>query len=231
MKMLQRAEAKKAVIRYGGLLLGTAILSFGLYNVHSQANITEGGVLGLQLFIQHWFGISPSVIGPVMDFMCYLIGWRILGGVFLKNAIVATVSYSFFYSLHERMGYMLPDLSGNPVLAAVIGGLFVGLGVGLVVRSGGASGGDDALALILNRASKFKLEKCYLFTDCVVLMLSLTYIPVAKIACSLLTVSISSFIIGRLYREDGRDEDENDGDGESFFDRFRRKDREVALED
>ena len=53
MKMLQRAEAKKAVVRYGGLLLGTAILSFGLYNIHSQASITEGGVLGLQLLIQH----------------------------------------------------------------------------------------------------------------------------------------------------------------------------------
>ena len=69
MKMLQRAEAKKAVVRYGGLLLGTAILSFGLYNIHSQASITEGGVLGLQLLIQHWFGISPSIIGPVMDRM------------------------------------------------------------------------------------------------------------------------------------------------------------------
>ena len=95
MKMLQRAEAKKAVVRYGGLLLGTAILSFGLYNIHSQASITEGGVLGLQLLIQHWFGISPSIIGPVMDFMCYLIGWKILGGNFLKNAIVASVSYAF----------------------------------------------------------------------------------------------------------------------------------------
>lgn len=103
MKMLQRAEAKKAVVRYGGLLLGTAILSFGLYNIHSQASITEGGVLGLQLLIQHWFGISPSIIGPVMDFMCYLIGWKILGGNFLKNAIVASVSYAFFYSLHEKM--------------------------------------------------------------------------------------------------------------------------------
>ena len=204
MKMLQRAEAKKAVVRYGGLLLGTAILSFGLYNIHSQASITEGGVLGLQLLIQHWFGISPSIIGPVMDFMCYLIGWKILGGNFLKNAIVASVSYAFFYSLHEKMGYMLPDLSPHPVFAAVLGGLFVGVGVGLVVRSGGASGGDDALALILNRVTKAKLEQCYFITDFVVLMLSLTYIPLGKIACSLLTVSISSYVIGKIYKkEDG----------------------------
>ena len=213
MKMLQRAEAKKAVVRYGGLLLGTAILSFGLYNIHSQASITEGGVLGLQLLIQHWFGISPSIIGPVMDFMCYLIGWKILGGNFLKNAIVASVSYAFFYSLHEKMGYMLPDLSPHPVFAAVLGGLFVGVGVGLVVRSGGASGGDDALALILNRVTKAKLEQCYFITDFVVLMLSLTYIPLGKIACSLLTVSISSYVIGKIYKKEDGGQDQEDSPG------------------
>ena len=146
MKMPQRAQLKAEALRYAGLMLGTAVLSFGLYNVHSQSDITEGGVLGLQLLIQNWFGVSPSVIGPVLDLICYLIGWRILGGAFLKNAMVSTLSYGFFYSIHERMGYLLPDLGGSPVLAALVGGLFVGIGVGLVVRAGGATGGDDVLA-------------------------------------------------------------------------------------
>lgn len=113
MKMPQRVQLKKEILRYAGLMLGTAVLSFGLYNVHSQSDITEGGVLGLQLLIQHWFGISPSVIGPVLDLICYLIGWKILGGSFLKNAMVSTLSYGFFYSIHERMGYLLPDLGGK----------------------------------------------------------------------------------------------------------------------
>ena len=67
MKMPQRAQRKAEALRYAGLMLGTAVLSFGLYNVHSQSDITEGGVLGLQLLIQNWFGVSPSVIGPVLD--------------------------------------------------------------------------------------------------------------------------------------------------------------------
>ena len=146
-----------------------------------------------------------------MDFMCYLIGWKILGGNFLKNAIVASVSYAFFYSLHEKMGYMLPDLSPHPVFAAVLGGLFVGVGVGLVVRSGGASGGDDAL--ILNRVTKAKLEQCYFITDFVVLMLSLTYIPLGKIACSLLTVSISSYVIGKIYKKEDGGQAQEDSSG------------------
>ena len=60
MKMPQRAQRKAEALRYAGLMLGTAVLSFGLYNVHSQSDITEGGVLGLQLLIQNWFGVSPD---------------------------------------------------------------------------------------------------------------------------------------------------------------------------
>ena len=81
------------------------------------------------------------------------------------------------------------------------------------MRSGGASGGDDALALILNRVTKAKLEQCYFITDFVVLMLSLTYIPLGKIACSLLTVSISSYAIGKIYKkeDDGQDQEDSPG--------------------
>ena len=70
------------------LMLGTAILSFGLYNIHSQSRITEGGVLGMILLLNHWFKISPSITGVILDFSCYFIGWRMLGNKFLKNAIV-----------------------------------------------------------------------------------------------------------------------------------------------
>ena len=128
----------------------------------------------------------------------------------MKNAMVSTFSYGFFYSIHERMGYLLPDLGRSPIFAAIVGGLFVGIGVGLVVRAGGATGGDDVLALILNKLAGVKLEKCYFFTDFVVLVLSLSYIPAFKIVCSLLTVTISSYIIGKMYRgeekEDSREE-------------------------
>lgn len=209
MIMLKRKERKKIVLyirQYALLFLGTAILAFGLYNIHSQSNITEGGVLGMELFLQHWFGISPSISGPVMDITCYLLGWKILGGSFLKNAIVASLGFSFFYSVNEKIGTILPNLGDYPLLAALAGGIFVGVGVGLIVRNGGASGGDDALALVINKVTRMKLAKCYFATDFVILMLSLTYIPLVKIVCSLITVSISSFIIGKIHEENGREE-------------------------
>lgn len=177
------------------LWLGAAILAFGLYNVHSQTKITEGGVLGMTLLLQYWFRITPGITGLCMDGICYFLGYRLLGKKFLVNAITASLGFSFFYNVYERIGYVLPDLSPYPLAAAVLGGVFVGVGVGIIVRKGGASGGDDALALIISKVTGCRIAIAYFVTDFVVLLLSLTYIPVERIAFSLITVTLSSFLI------------------------------------
>ena len=84
--------------------------------------------------------------------------------------------------------------------------LFVGIGVGLIVRQGGSSGGDDALALVISHAFHCRLSWSYLFTDITVLALSLTYIPVRRIVFSLVTVTISSWLIDWIkeYRPGGK---------------------------
>ena len=80
---------KKTVFTYGIILLGSGILSFGLYNIHERTNVTEGGVLGMTLLLQHWFGFSPSVTSPLMDIACYLLAWRFLGNAFARYAPTA----------------------------------------------------------------------------------------------------------------------------------------------
>ena len=79
--------------------------------------------------------------------------------------------------------------------AALLGGVFVGIGVGIIVRQGGSSGGDDALALVIHQLTGWKLARSYLFTDLVVLGASLSYIPARRIAFSLVTVTVSSLLI------------------------------------
>ena len=88
---------------------------------------------------------------------------------------------------------------GGLLRAALAGAVFVGVGVGLVVKAGGAAGGDDALALVISHKTKWNVGKCYLLTDVTVLLLSLSYIPVVNIACSVVTVTLSSAIIGVIH--------------------------------
>lgn len=178
------------------VLLGSFILAFGLFNVHSFSNVTEGGGLGLTLLLQHWFQISPSITSFLFNAICYLTAWKILGKSFLIYSVISSVGFSIFYSLVERMGPFFPEIGNYPLLASVLGALFVGIGCGLCVRVGGAPSGDDALAMNLSKLLKVKIQWVYLCSDLIVLGLSITYIPFTRIFYSLLTVILSGQLIG-----------------------------------
>ena len=181
-------------------ILGGGVLAFGLYNVHSLSGVTEGGALGLTLLLHHWLGISPAWSGLIINFACYAYGLRTLGRSFLIWSAIGGGSFSAFYAVFEQFPRLWPELAGNPLLAAVLGAVFVGVGCGLCVRSGGAPTGDDALAMGLSKGLKLPIERVYLLTDLTVLVLSLSYLPLSRIACSLLSVMLSGKIIGIIQR-------------------------------
>ena len=163
LNLLSKLKAKNCCIS----LLGSAVLAFGLYHIHSFSGVTEGGVLGLTLLLHHWFGISPALSGLVMNLACYYLGWRVIGGAFVGYSVVSGGAFSLFYWIFEQFPPLFPGIAETPLLASVLGALFVGVGVGLCVRI-------------------------------VVLLLSLSYIPVGRILYSLLTVVLSGQIIGLI---------------------------------
>lgn len=191
-KVIEGLSYKKIAL----IMVGAMICSFGIHNIHQQTGITEGGVIGLMLLAEHWLGVSPAYITPVLDISCYILAFKYLGGRFIKTSVISTVSVSLFYKVWELFPPMLPNLLPYPLLASLCGGAFVGIGVGIIVRQGGSSGGDDALALTISRVTHWRLSRCYLFTDFVVF--SLTYIPFSKIVFSIITVTISSYLIDRV---------------------------------
>ena len=178
------------------LILGGAILAFGLFNVHSFSGVTEGGTLGLNLLLDHHFGISPAITAIVLNAICYFLGWRILGKDFIAYSAVCCLSFSLFYWIFELIGPIFPQIGEHRMVAAVVGALFVGVGAGVCVRFGGAPCGDDALAMSISRSLKINIKWVYLISDIAVLVLSLTYIPLKDILYSLLTVVLSGQIIG-----------------------------------
>lgn len=178
------------------LILGSAILAFGLFNVHSFSGVTEGGTLGLTLLLEHWLNISPALSSLILNGICYFVGWRTLGKDFIAYSAVCCLSFSLFYWMCEMIGPIYPAIADHRLIAAIVGALFVGVGVGICVRFGGAPCGDDALAMSLSRLLKLNMRWIYLISDLTVLALSLSYIPLSDILYSLLTVVLSGQIIG-----------------------------------
>ena len=177
-----------------------AFQAFGMYNVHALSNVTEGGILGLILLLEHWIGLSPAVTSLILNSLCYLFGWKTLGKAFLGYSLVASAGYALGYGLCEQFPPLWPQIANYPALAAIVGAVFVGVGAGVAVRAGGAITGDDALAMSLQARTGIRLEMLYLISDLTVLALSLSYIPLNRIAYSLLTVVLSGQIIGWIQK-------------------------------
>lgn len=178
--------------------LSSAFQALGMYNIHAISDITEGGVLGAVLLIEHWLHVSPAVSGFVLNAACYLLGWKTLGKNFIAYSLTAATGFSACYWLCEQFPPLWPAIASYPLAAALLGALFIGIGAGICVRIGGATCGDDALAMSLSHMTKIPIQWIYLISDLTVLGLSLSYIPFRKIAYSLLTVILSGQIIGRI---------------------------------
>lgn len=182
------------------ILLGSIIQAIGIYNIHSISSVTEGGVLGLTLLLQHWFDISPAISSFVLNLVCYLLGWRTLGKEFIGYSLISISIYSVSYGILEQFPPLWPEIAAHPLIAALAGALFIGIGAGLCVRAGGATAGDDALAMSFSHIFRVPIERVYLISDLTVLVLSLSYIPVKRIAYSLMTVILSGQIIGIIQK-------------------------------
>lgn len=178
----------------------SAFQAFGMYNIHALSGITEGGILGAVLLIDHWLGISPAVSGLILNSACYLLGWRTFGKTFIGYSLLAALGFSLGYGICEQFPPLRPEIANYPLPAALVGALFIGIGAGLCVRAGGATCGDDALAMSLSHRFRIPIERVYLASDLTVLLLSLSYIPLGRIAWSLLTVVLSGQIIGWIQK-------------------------------
>ena len=183
-------------------VLGSAILAFGLYHVHSMSGVTEGGVLGLNLLLEHWFGISPSITNFVASTICYVMGWRLLGRTFLFYSAVSAVSFSVAYRILEQFPPLWPQLYHHPLLAAVLGALFVGIGTGLVLRSGASSGGFDILALILNKKCNAPVAAVMNVCDAAVILTQSLKQPLEQTVYGILVITICAAVVGRMAAPD-----------------------------
>ena len=88
--------------------LSSAFQAFGMYNIHAISDITEGGVLGAVLLIEHWLHISPAVSGFVLNAACYLLGWKTLGKTFIAYSLIAATGFSSCYWLCEQFPPLWP---------------------------------------------------------------------------------------------------------------------------
>ena len=100
-----------------------------MYNIHALSGVTEGGVFGVVLLLNHWLHLSPAVSSFVLNAACYALGWRTMGKTFIGYSLIASCGYSVTYGICEQFPPLWPEIASMPLLASIAGALFIGLGL------------------------------------------------------------------------------------------------------
>ncbi|MVP00016.1 YitT family protein [Paenibacillus lutrae] len=181
------------------IALGTAIFAFGVHYFVIPNELMEGGVTGVSLLLHYALGLPPSITTLVLNVPLFYLGWRSFGSKAMVYTIFGSLSVSFFLWVMEVMigkGWLVPFITKQDyLLAALYAGFTIGLGLGIVFRFGGTTGGSDILAQLGNKWKGWSVGQMILLIDLIVIGTSLLYIPKEKILYSLVSVFIGSKMI------------------------------------
>lgn len=188
-------KRQNTIITMSAMLFGTFLMAFTYYHINFHNHLTEGGFVGLALLGKYALDIPPALSMILIDIPVLLVALFIKGRKFIFNTVVAASMFTVFYALIERYSTLVIDLGNNLLAAALLSGLLTGFGAGVVLRFGGATGGDDVISVLFSEWSGLKVGTVFFLMDAVVLLLSLFYMPLVETLYTILAVSIAGQVI------------------------------------
>ena len=175
------------------ILLGSTLLAAGYVYFISPYNIVPGGVYGASIVLHNVFpSVQVGTFGYMFDIPLMILAFLIFGGKFGSRTIVAAlytpgcmnIITKLSFPTEEAMRNLDPslmlggilDLSDHLMLASFIGSVFLGVGVGLVVRNQATTGGTDIVAMMIQKYCHIGFSNAVLIADSVVVLSGLLVI-------------------------------------------------------
>ena len=179
------------------ILLGSAIFAYGLVNFNMQNNLAEGGFTGITLLLYFLFDLDPSYTNLILNIPIFFIGWKLLGKNTFIYTLIGTISLSVFLWIIQRLPMiMFPPLIDDLTLAALFAGVSIGVGLGIIFRYGGTTGGVDIIARLAHKYIGWSMGKTMFMFDAVVIAFSiLMYLSYREGMYTLVAVFVAARVI------------------------------------
>ncbi|EJS13198.1 YitT family protein [Bacillus sp. MYb56] len=180
------------------ILIGSAIFSFGIVNINIENHLAEGGFTGITLLLYFKFSLDPSYTNLILNVPLFFIGWKLLGRTTFLYTLIGTFSVSLFlwvFQRYEVLNLHL-NLQNDMTLAALFAGAFIGIGLGIIFKYGGTTGGVDIIARLVHKYVGWSMGKTMFMFDAVVIIISiLTYLSYREGMYTLVAVFIGAKVI------------------------------------
>ena len=189
---------KQNIKLIASVLIGNFLLAFCVCAFVIPNDIMLGGASGIALFIQMFLpGIRLSVISAVVNISLFALGWAFLGWKFAATSLASTIVYPLMLAICESLPLGTLFESENIVFIALACSVLFGIGIGLVIRAGGSTGGMDIPPCILNRYFGIPVGQSVMFFDTLVVLMQVCVKGLSGILCSILIIVVMGFVIDK----------------------------------
>lgn len=170
-----------------GIIAGCIVAGLAFTLFLRPNGIAPSGVVGVSLIVFQTLGIEPAYTQWVLNLAALGLGAWWFGRDFMLRSIAATLLLPLVVFLTRNMA----PLTTTPLLAAICGGVGVGIGVGLVFRANGSLGGASTLALALHKATGLSMDKIFWVLDGVVVLCAALAFPAERVLCALVSIVLA----------------------------------------
>jgi uncharacterized membrane-anchored protein YitT (DUF2179 family) len=181
------------------IIIGSILAGFGIAAFTTPGKIAGGGVNGIAIILYHTLGLEPGLSMLVMNIPIFIVGLRVFGPKYgfksLLGMLLLSASVSATGKLIGYGGIIAYTDSVDILLSALFGGIFIGAGIGLVLRSGANTGGTDIISQVLNRYTAIPLGTCLLLVDGLVIITSAFFFGIERAMFAIITVYSSSQMV------------------------------------
>lgn len=147
---------------------GTMVLAFAVGGLILPQKLVVGGVAGLSLCLAPLLPLSAEEILPILTWGLFFLGWAVFGHKFAAKTLLSSTLYPLGITLFSK----LPLPAFSPLIAALFGGLLVGVGCAMTFLGGGSSGGIDVAALTLCKfIPRLKRARALFLLDALIILL------------------------------------------------------------
>lgn len=178
------------------VILGNALLAFAVCAFVIPNNIMLGGSNGIALAIQQFLPVRLSIIAAAVNIVLFLLGLVFMGWKFAATSLMSTIVYPLILAVFESLplGKLFTE---NIVISALFCGMLCGLGIGMVIRVGGSTGGMDIPPCILQKYKGIPVGTSILFFDTLVVLMQVAIKGTEGLLLSILVIMVMSFTIDR----------------------------------
>lgn len=147
------------------MILGATLASIGLEIFLIPNNIIDGGVVGISIMASYFTKLPLGLFTFILNTPFFIIGYKQIGKTFTISTLFSVICLSIGVSILHP----IPGLTQDVLLAAVFGGIILGVGVGLIIRNGGSLDGTEIVAIILDKRSSFSIGEIVMFFNIFIL--------------------------------------------------------------